>query len=121
VDNTTQRARVIASLKSRVLRWLAEMKQIGAERLIFVTNETRLSRVNVCAACPQNHPLPGGCSACKAAVAELRKTILGKRPVDGRLNACAILGEDLSCAVSFEQAAVDNPGLPPQCWRKKTI
>lgn len=112
-----KKARVIASLKSRVLRWFRELEPERA----FVTVETWKQRATICAECPHNQPLPGGCSTCRAAVAELRKSVLDRRPNDGRLNACSILGEDLPTAAHMERPAVANPGLPDRCWRKKLI
>jgi hypothetical protein len=114
---TERRARVIASLKSRVLRWFRDLVHDGQ----FVTTETWKARADTCAKCPKNQPLPGGCSTCRAAVAELRKKVLDRRPNDGRLNACEVLGEDLPTAAHLERPAVDNPALPAECWRKKVI
>lgn len=117
VGTIEKNARVIASLKSRVLRWFRELEPDHA----YVTAETWKARAGTCAVCPHNKPLPGGCSTCRAAVAELRKKVLDRRPNDGRLNACEILGEDLPTAAHLERPAVDNPGLPPACWRKKIL
>lgn len=117
VGTIEKNARVVASLKGRVLRWF---RDLGLEHQ-FVTPETWKARATICAECPHNKPLPGGCATCRAAVAELRKKILDRRPNDGRLNACEILGEDLPTAAHLEKPAVDNPGLPARCWRKKTI
>lgn len=118
MGKTETRARAVVSLKGRVLRWF---KSIQEQTPQFVTPETWKARAAVCASCEKNHPLPGGCATCRAAVAALRSKVLDRRPVDGRLNACEILGEDLPTTAHLEIPAVDNPALPGNCWRKKTL
>jgi hypothetical protein len=108
------------SLKTRVLKWFSSLRASKNE-LTFTSWETQRARANICATCPRNTPLPGGCASCAAIVKELRKEMVGDRPIDGRLNACSELGEDPAVSSYFELQAVENPALPPQCWRKRTL
>lgn len=109
------------SLKGRVLKWMNSQRQIPQDARRFVSEELRRARVAICAGCPKNEPLPGGCASCKAALKELRAEVIGKRPVDGRLNACSVLGEDLGSSSNLDLIAVEDGALPGNCWRKKTI
>lgn len=112
------------SLKSRVLKWLTQFRNLAnsPQKLEYVTESEAKSRAEVCARCPMNVPLgPSSCSACKQAVTELRKGIIGPRKVDGRLNACNILGVDLSTAMHLDEIRLDNGDLPAHCWRKKSV
>jgi len=107
------------TLKSRMLSWLNRMKeQVSKEPIAFVSDEERKQRADVCASCPRNEVLPDGCSSCRKAAAELRKSIMGSRFIDGRLNACGILGEDLPTSSHLDQIRVSNSELPGNCWRK---
>lgn len=112
------------SLKSRVLKWLTQFRALAAQegKLEFVQDSEAKSRAETCARCPLNVPLgPSSCSACKQAVTEMRRSILGPRKGDGRLNGCNILGVDLPTAVHLDEIRLDNADLPAHCWRKKTV
>lgn len=108
-----------SNLKGRVLAWLAKMRGSKDKQLSFTEDAQR--RAAICAGCQFNQALPGGCASCKAALKESRGQLIGARPQDGRLNACAILGEDLITSVWFEQITEDNAELPAHCWRKRSI
>jgi hypothetical protein len=111
-----------SSLKSRVLAWLSGIRARREKELLpFSVEQDSRNRAAVCAQCSKNTPLPGGCATCKAVVTELEKDLLGRRFIDGRLNACIVLGEDLPVSVHLEQTTVDNAELPPNCWRKRTL
>jgi hypothetical protein len=108
-----------ATLKTRVLKWLTALRQqVQVEPPVFVPDEERKQRAAVCATCPANQSLPGGCSSCVKALDELRKTVIGRRIVDGRLNGCSILGEDLPTSVHLDAIRVHEGALPGNCWRK---
>lgn len=111
-----------ATLKSRVLAWLSGTLRGQTEKpLQFVNDATALERERICAGCPRNKSLPEGCATCKAAVKEYRKAIIGSRRVNGRLNACEVLGEDLPASVHIDEPRVENSDLPDNCWRKRTL
>lgn len=111
-----------ATLKTRVLKWLTTFRELAArEPLVFVPEEERKARAATCATCPCNISLPTGCSSCLKALTELRKTVIGGRMVDGRLNGCDVLGEDLPTSVYLDQVRVTNASLPGSCWRKTSI
>jgi hypothetical protein len=112
------------SLKSRVLKWLSEFKLRVAkgEKLEYVADAEAKARADACAQCSANVPLgPSSCSACKQAVTEMRKSIIGPRRADGRLNGCNFLGIDLPTAVHLDEIRLDNNELPAHCWRKKSV
>lgn len=108
-----------ATLKGRVLGWLSRIIALPDKKFVF-EHDAR-NRTGICATCSFNQGLPKGCSSCRAAVNESRKTIIGGRPQDARVEACAILGEDLNAASWIEQIADGNPDLPFHCWRKRTL
>lgn len=110
-----------ASLKGRVLAWLSHRhRNPGA--LVFTSDPNIVEvRRAVCAACPLNQPLSEGCSSCKKVVLELRKSILGNRFLDGRLNGCSVIGQDNPTAVYLEDQTLADPNLPAHCWRKRTL
>lgn len=108
-----------ASLKSRVLQWLALAKANNESPC--VPDEVARNRANVCAACYLNTEVGKGCGSCKQAVGEARKEILGRVHQDSRLHGCAETGEDNAVAVWLERPTIDNGALPPHCWRKRTL
>ncbi len=108
-----------ASLKSRVLSWLALAKAHNESP--SVPEEVARARANVCAGCPLNTEVGSGCSSCKQALGEARREILGRTRQDSRLHGCAETGEDNVVAVWLERPTIDNPVLPPHCWRKRTL
>ena len=108
----------IASLKSRTLNW---MNAIRAGEKSFVEEGLARKRAAICAGCPKNQPLQDGCSSCRNALKALRRDIIGDRFVDGRLNSCLILGEDLSTTAHLDQATHEFSELPEHCWRKRKI
>jgi hypothetical protein len=111
-----------ATLKTRVLKWLSSLRDLRASQPpVFVSDDERKQRAATCATCPANQPLPSGCSSCLKALTELRKSVIGTRLIDGRLNACSVLGEDLPTSVHLEQTRVTNGELPAHCWRKSTF
>ena len=112
----------VVSLKSRVLKWLSEVrKRRTTDPIPAVPPELAASRREICARCPKNTALPGGCATCKAAVHEIRKEVLAGRLIDGRLNACVVLGEDVAVSCYFDLQTVPNGELPAECWRKRTL
>lgn len=111
-----------ATLKTRVLKWFLDtFSRHQREPFTFSYETDANNRAQVCATCPKNQQMPGGCASCKAAVEESRKNIIGGRFVDARLHACDVLGEDLNTARWIEQIVVENGDLPGFCWRKKTL
>jgi len=108
-----------ATLKSRILKWLSDFRKIPNKQ--FVGWDLVHARADVCARCPKNTALPGGCASCRAAVKEARTAIIGDRPIDARLNACVVLGEDPVVTGYFEMQTVENSELPAECWRKRTL
>jgi len=108
-----------ATLKTRVLGWLGRIIALPERKYVF-EHDAR-NRTGICAACPFNKALPKGCSSCRAAVEESRKTIIGGRSQDSRAESCSVLGEDINSASWIEQVADANPALPPHCWRKRTL
>ena len=119
-DGTTRVQITKESLKSRVIKWLSNLKADQGKQ--FVDSQLARERAQVCANCPKNTSLPGGCASCRAAVKELRESVLGRRFQDGRLNACLVLGADLQTLVHLETQTVDNDELPShKCWMRRTI
>lgn len=108
-----------APLKSRVLTWLNGFR--ARKDAQFVDAETARQRAQICAGCPQNQSLSDSCATCKATIKAMRRDILGTRFLDGRLNECNALGEDLPVASHLEISAVENSGLPGNCWRKRSL
>jgi hypothetical protein len=110
------------TLKTRVLKWITALREhVQVHPLVFVPDDERRNRANVCATCPGNNELPGGCQSCVKALNELRKATIGKRLLDARLHACGFLGEDLPTAVHLDSTRVANNDLPAHCWRKTQI
>lgn len=111
------------SLKGRVLQFLALARRVKDEGgLTFVSPQDASNRADVCARCPFNQGLPEGCGSCRKARSESQNYVLGHgRRIDGRLNGCVILGEDLPTAAHLDRVVVDNAELPANCWRKKTL
>lgn len=108
-----------SSLKTRVLQWMTAQRANQDKR--FVEESLARSRAAVCAKCPKNTALPGGCASCIAAVKGLRTEIIGRRFQDGRLNACMVLGEDCNSAAHLDLQTVENGELPVECWRRRSI
>jgi hypothetical protein len=108
-----------ASLKTRVLQWMNAQRANPEKH--FVEESLSHSRAAVCAKCPKNTALPGGCASCVAAVKGLRGEIIGRRPQDGRLNACVVLGEDCNTSIQLDLQTVENGELPAECWRRRSI
>lgn len=108
----------VSNLRGRILKWLSTL--VGKEHQ-FVNDAEHRRRAAICARCPKNKALPSGCAVCSAALKEYRERIIGGRYVDGRLNACSVLGEYLPVSSHLEGQAEDNAELPGECWRKRTI
>jgi hypothetical protein len=106
-------------LKARVLTWLTRTKADKEKE--FVEETVARQRAAICATCPNNKDLPGGCASCRAATKILREQIIERRFQDGRLRACDALGEDLPTSVNLELQSVEDASLPANCWRKRTI
>jgi hypothetical protein len=121
-NNTYEMAVRKSSLKSRVLGWMALARTHKAQgRIEYVDAQTAVARAQICAGCPFNQSLQEGCASCRQAQAEMRKEILGRRPLDARLNGCLVLGEDMQTAAHLERETTENAELPGHCWRKRTI
>lgn len=116
-DNGTRQVQVKrASLRLRVLKWLAALQN---EQFDFVAEQEAQRRAGVCAGCANNVDFSSGCGTCKLAVRESRKELLERRQTDARLNGCAVLGEDVAVSTWLESQAVENAELPGHCWRKR--
>lgn len=120
VDETTLKARRIASIKTRLLKWLAGIRARKARegRLDFVDADMAKRRADYCAGCPHNTPLPTGCGSCTQALKEIRNELLGRRRQDSRIQGCNMLGEDTVVSAHLDEIRVNNPELPGHCWRK---
>lgn len=103
------------SLKSRVLSWLGKLSRVTPA---FVKTEVAGSRAETCLRCPKSGPMEKGCSTCRTAVEELRKSILRGRKPDRRLLSCSVLGVDLQVAVHIADDRLNDQELPGGCWRK---
>jgi hypothetical protein len=120
-DNGVTQAQVkVASLKSRVLQWLAKLREVKEPRM-YVDTGLQMARTDVCLRCPNHQGLPGGCGTCVAALKALKEEIVGTRPFDKRLEACSVSGEYLPVATWLDDPAVANDALPGHCWRKRSI
>lgn len=109
-----------ASLKSRIISWLNAVR--ANQDKSFVDDALAKQRAGVCAKCPKNVPLPGGCATCTNLLNELRRAILGPgRFIDGRLNECEVMAEDIPVTVHVDMTTVDNPELPGHCWRRRSL
>jgi hypothetical protein len=111
------------SMKTKLLQWLmGKRSQREAQELRFVSTELHAARTDVCIRCPRDKSMPGeGCGSCKAAVKEMKEAIVGNRETDGRISACPVLAEYLPVSTWLDEPAVDNPGFPQECWRKRTL
>ena len=108
-----------SSLKSKILSWLVSVR--GNQEKRFVDDALAKQRADICAKCPKQVPLPGGCASCANAVIGLRKEIVGGRPLDARLTECDVMTEDTQVTTWIDMTAVDNPDLPAHCWRRRSI
>ncbi len=104
----------VASLKGRVLSWLSALK---GRPHTFVDEGLMRARAQVCAGCPMHAPTAGGCGSCKKAAKTARQEVLGGRPIDDRMAGCLVLGEDTAVNTWILEPGVQNPELPPCCWR----
>lgn len=123
-DRAVQAPKPAVTVKARVLKWLFGMKQVQErEPLTYVSTAEATARAAICAKCPQNTPLGvKTCATCKETLKQYRKELLGgARARDSRLGGCNVLGSDLVTATHLDEIRVDNPSLPANCWRKKTI
>lgn len=123
INEATVQARKLVSLKGRMLGWLALMRKNRAKApLAFVDASEAKRRADICASCPMNAHLKSGCGACKRALAEMRKDLIGgERSPDPRLSGCLVTGEDLAASTWIDQVRVDLPAAPAVCWRKRTL
>ena len=118
-DNGEYKAKMVAaSLKNRILLWLRDALAMHQE---FVDDGERQRRAAICAGCPRNGQLPGGCQSCQQALDEIRKKIIGGRFFDARLHGCEVTGEYLPVSTHLVLYTVDLPEAPGNCWRKKTL
>lgn len=117
-SQVTREQRKIVSLKGRVLNWFSNIR---AGRIEIGDEENMRKRANICALCPKNISLPDGCAACRGAVKEVRKSVIGSRPVDERIayHGCIVLGFEPATAAWIDSPTVENSELPPYCWRKR--
>lgn len=107
------------SLKGKALQWLAETRRRKKE-LRFVTPEEAKQRAAICAKCPANQEISGGCSSCKRALSESREDILSRRFLDSRLSGCDKIGWDTAVATHLDDPRVNDSNLPANCWHKIT-
>lgn len=110
----------IASIKVRLLRWLAELKTPIDH---FVEPAEAARRADICAVCPKAIGLPEGCGSCRKAGEEMRKGLIGPRNADGRLihRGCDVFGSDLATQAWLELLAEDQAEAPAKCWRKRSL
>lgn len=106
------------SLKARVLNWLAQLAKVTPS---YARASEARRRAEICMRCPKQGPMEKGCATCKAAVKELRKANLRGRTQDNRLACCSQLGTDLRVAVWIDDARLNDPELPAECWRKVSL
>lgn len=110
-----------SSLKTRVLAWFAGIR---GHPQPMVDSAVAAQRATVCKQCPMNTALPEGCLACRHALAELRKAVLGSgRAGDAALThrGCSVLGFEPATAVWIDSPTEPNAELPGFCWRKRTL
>jgi hypothetical protein len=79
-------------------------------------------RAGICAGCPYNRGLSGGCAACSNAVNSLRSEVLHKSTsLDGKLEACAICHCDNKMTVHVPLQTLETVphdfGIASWCWR----
>lgn len=124
-DARREVVRAPTPLKARILMWLNGFlkSRAGGTPINYVSATEATQRAAICAVCPKNVPTgESGCAPCKQALVTFRKELIGLgRARDGRLGGCAVLGIDLVCAVHFDEIRIDNPHLPPPCWRKRGL
>ena len=123
-DNGATKAAVHrASLKTRVLQWLLVKKREREQQALrFVPPAMHAARTDVCIRCPADKSMPdNSCGSCRAALAEMKESVVGARATDSRITACPFLGEHLPVSTWLDEPAVLNPDLPPECWRKRTV
>lgn len=118
-DPVTKAALKVVSLKGRVLAWLSGIRG-RRDQVLWGDGENAAARTVVCLNCPAHTAIAGGCGSCKKALTEVRKDLLGPRHLDPRAAGCLVLGEDVAVNVWIDQPTLDNPDLPPGCWRRKT-
>lgn len=119
-DPVTTAALRVASLKGRVLAWLASIRG-RRDSVLWGDGENAAARTAVCLGCPAHTAIgAGGCGACKKALGEVRRDLLGPRHLDPRAAGCLILGEDVGVNVWLDQPTSANPELPACCWRRTT-
>lgn len=123
VDDATIHARRVVSMKGKMLGWLNALRKTQEQTpSTFVDPTEAHRRADICAQCPQNAHLSSGCGSCKAALAEMRRAVIGShRSVDHRLGGCLLTGEDLPASVHIDQTRLDLPAAPQACWRKRTL
>ena len=105
------------SFKGTVLQWLTQQR--SRQDVQLVSSELAAQRANICAGCPFNQALQGGCSACKNFITEVRALILKGRNVDQRLNACSLLSADTGILTHLDDPTIENGELPRHCWKKR--
>ncbi len=81
-------------------------------------------RASICAGCPYNRGLSGGCAACSNAVNSLRRELLHKSTsVDAKLEACAICNCDNKTLAHIPIKTLETVphdfSLASWCWRNK--
>lgn len=116
-DPVTRQQTKRASLKGIVLAWFSDIRKRKKEGLLFTDGGVMTARVSICATCPHNTELPGGCSSCRRIVRELRSEVLESRGQDLRGHACAVLGTDIPTAAWLDEPPIDS--VPDWCWRKR--
>lgn len=117
-DHIAKAALKVASLKGRALAWMAGLRA-RREEVLWGDAQNAAARAQVCVGCPAHAAIAGGCGACKKALTEVRRDLMGDRPADLRLSGCSVLGEDCQVSVWIDQPTSDNPELPNCCWRKR--
>ncbi len=110
------------SLKSRVIKWLAEITKARKEGHVELANR-ELARVRrtTCMNCPKKLSYQSGCAPCGAALKALRNSALGFDPDQPGAGGCNVLGADIATLANINQPTISNPELPDNCWLKRTL
>lgn len=108
------------TLHQKVLDYLTTMTQEKRlKRLKRVSDDVARQRAEVCARCPRQRAHPSTCGGCLQSIANSRKALLdGQDPVHAGIQTCSVLQEDAATMVHFDVGRRNDPGLPPQCWRR---
>lgn len=123
-NGVTQAQQVRVSLKGRVLQWLMSIRKAKkADQVHIVSRDLHEARTDVCIRCPLDKGMAdSGCGSCRAALKELKSSIVGGRETDARISVCPALGEYLPVSTWLDLQTTNDSELPAgECWRKRTL